>query len=362
MSVDEHFRNARIWKMLLHSIISDLACTEKYHLCKVSWIFPKVGGKMKVDSFLTLGGSERGWWTLNHTVLSSSTAPRTVIADAFSVLVMGYNICSFTWILIFQAFHRELRPLNKQSTPVEQLMESIRNSSIRSSLRKTSGPPPRPGERVTHMPENKRFHMNKTSSVGVSFLFESSRTGIEVSEDASLSGHSPSVVEKALPKRLEIRPAEERTMLDFEADLTDAEETDAESITSGGGGLLSRQTSTDSRAEDLVDRRRHSVSVCETPQRRKVRWGGESRAISVIDFFCWQPDSIGRQRKIYVTASSTSSSSAATSGSATPTSGRATPVADLQRGYSINTPQMHASLQSELLKSVRTSLYSCSFA
>ena len=39
---------------------------------------------------------------------------------------------------------RNLRPQRKESTPAEMLMESIRGSSARSSLRKTKGPPVKP--------------------------------------------------------------------------------------------------------------------------------------------------------------------------------------------------------------------------
>ena len=45
---------------------------------------------------------------------------------------------------ILQASDRKLAVIRKQSTPVELLMESIRNEKTRNSLRKTSGPPPRP--------------------------------------------------------------------------------------------------------------------------------------------------------------------------------------------------------------------------
>ena len=40
----------------------------------------------------------------------------------------------------FQASERQLNPIRKESTPVELLMESIRNSNARASLRKTGGP------------------------------------------------------------------------------------------------------------------------------------------------------------------------------------------------------------------------------
>ena len=45
--------------------------------------------------------------------------------------------------VFFQAFERQLPPQRKESTPVEMLMEDIRNSAGRSSLRKTAGPPTR---------------------------------------------------------------------------------------------------------------------------------------------------------------------------------------------------------------------------
>lgn len=45
---------------------------------------------------------------------------------------------------LFQVGERKLAVVRKQSTPVELLMESIRSEKSRSSLRKTSGPPPRP--------------------------------------------------------------------------------------------------------------------------------------------------------------------------------------------------------------------------
>ena len=44
----------------------------------------------------------------------------------------------------FQASERQLNPIRKESTPVELLMESIRNSDARASLRKTGGPRRRP--------------------------------------------------------------------------------------------------------------------------------------------------------------------------------------------------------------------------
>ena len=44
----------------------------------------------------------------------------------------------------FQASDRKLAAMRKQSTPVELLMEAIRCEKSRNSLRKTSGPPPRP--------------------------------------------------------------------------------------------------------------------------------------------------------------------------------------------------------------------------
>ena len=48
------------------------------------------------------------------------------------------NIC------LFQASERKLHPYRKESTPAEMLMESIRSSSARSSLRKTKGPKLKP--------------------------------------------------------------------------------------------------------------------------------------------------------------------------------------------------------------------------
>lgn len=85
--------------------------------------------------------------------------------------------------------------------------------------------------------------------------------------------------------------------------------------------------------------RRHSLSVCETPVRAR------------------------RQKKIFVKSDSTSTSSSgrtstATSGTTTPISGQATPKAreSPKPGltYTINTPEMHANLQSEFLQSVRS--------
>ena len=40
-----------------------------------------------------------------------------------------------------QATERKLHPQRKESTPQEMLMDSIRGSRARSSLRKTKGPP-----------------------------------------------------------------------------------------------------------------------------------------------------------------------------------------------------------------------------
>jgi len=48
---------------------------------------------------------------------------------------------------------RELTPLEKESTPGERLMESIRGSKGRMSLRKTSGPKPRPSLQERLYPE-----------------------------------------------------------------------------------------------------------------------------------------------------------------------------------------------------------------
>ncbi len=54
-------------------------------------------------------------------------------------LFCGEIHCSVD-ILRAQAQNRELAPLKRESTPVEALMDSIRNSGTRSSLRKTPGP------------------------------------------------------------------------------------------------------------------------------------------------------------------------------------------------------------------------------
>ena len=63
----------------------------------------------------------------------------------------------------FQAGERKLAVIRKQSTPLELLMESIRSSESRSSLRKTSGPPARQRLVVTTL-ESSRCRLSYDSS------------------------------------------------------------------------------------------------------------------------------------------------------------------------------------------------------
>ena len=59
---------------------------------------------------------------------------------------IGCSRCFFSCLQSsnLQASERQLQPKRKESTPVELLMDSIRNSDARASLRKTGGPPKRP--------------------------------------------------------------------------------------------------------------------------------------------------------------------------------------------------------------------------
>ena len=63
-----------------------------------------------------------------------------------------------------QASARKLAAMRKQSTPLELLMESIRSQESRNSLRKTSGPPPRPlGKHHSSHPHPPTNHRDEDS-------------------------------------------------------------------------------------------------------------------------------------------------------------------------------------------------------
>ena len=87
------------------------------------------------DKTRTAGSSQRArtfhMWNLTKSsnLWQSSFSPRSQYADMTDP---------------FQASDRKLAAMRKQSTPVELLMEAIRCEKSRNSLRKTSGPPPRP--------------------------------------------------------------------------------------------------------------------------------------------------------------------------------------------------------------------------
>ena len=54
------------------------------------------------------------------------------------------HLSFYSFFFHFQANQRQLAPLCQESTPVEKLMESIRNANAKTALRKTTGPPIRP--------------------------------------------------------------------------------------------------------------------------------------------------------------------------------------------------------------------------
>lgn len=261
------------------------------------------------------------------------------------------------------ASKRSIQPTRRESTPVELLMESIRNSKARSSLRKTAGPKPR----------------RKFASV-----HESSRTFIRDDELANgpttryntLGSQERPDGQDTTRKMVRVDQNDMDELLNFSGD-----ETDIESM-----GGLSRQVSRDSSvsnsdlrmttgnkystdeadvprrndisrvAKDLamygksseMDQRRHSVSVCETPM--KIRTNNP------------------RRQKLFIKSDSRSSTSLSSSNTTTPSSsGRATPIFGAQTNgtlaapleeesflspsYGLNTAQMHANLQSEFLQS-----------
>eukprot|EP00094_Tigriopus_californicus_P012961 TCALIF_12532-PA protein Name:"Similar to spir Protein spire (Drosophila melanogaster)" AED:0.16 eAED:0.16 QI:480/0.81/0.75/1/0.90/0.91/12/178/1180 len=262
------------------------------------------------------------------------------------------------------ASKRAIQPTRRESTPVELLMESIRNSKARSSLRKTAGPKPR----------------RKFMSV-----HESSRTFIQDDDVANgpktrfntLGSQDKPDGHHTTRKMIRVDQNDMDELLNFSGD-----ETDIESM-----GGLSRQVSRDSSvsnrdlrmmngdkhskdkpdvpqrndisrvAKDLamygkseeMDQRRHSVSVCETPVKMRTT----------------NP----RRQKLFIKADSRSSTSISSSNATTPSSsGRATPIFGahtneslaapsgeetfLSPSYGLNTAQMHANLQSEFLQSV----------
>ncbi|XP_059089116.1 protein spire-like isoform X2 [Tigriopus californicus] len=261
------------------------------------------------------------------------------------------------------ASKRAIQPTRRESTPVELLMESIRNSKARSSLRKTAGPKPR----------------RKFMSV-----HESSRTFIQDDDVANgpktrfntLGSQDKPDGHHTTRKMIRVDQNDMDELLNFSGD-----ETDIESM-----GGLSRQVSRDSSvsnrdlrmmngdkhskdkpdvpqrndisrvAKDLamygkseeMDQRRHSVSVCETPVKMRTT----------------NP----RRQKLFIKADSRSSTSISSSNATTPSSsGRATPIFGahtneslaapsgeetfLSPSYGLNTAQMHANLQSEFLQS-----------
>eukprot|EP00095_Tigriopus_kingsejongensis_P011473 maker-scaffold626_size122949-snap-gene-0.27 protein:Tk11473 transcript:maker-scaffold626_size122949-snap-gene-0.27-mRNA-1 annotation:"spire " len=274
-------------------------------------------------------------YTLNK-IMVNGEIPQTIKQDAHDIILEFIR----SRPPLRPASKRAIKPLRRESTPVEQLMESIRNSRARSSLRKTPGP----------MPRRKFASVHERSRTFVSGDMASKRGPI-------LSRPSQEAESESYDTRKMIRVDQNAMdeLLNFSGDETDLE--------SQGG--LSRQVSRDSSlvseeriskgtqdrtdlprvSKDLamygespgVDQRRHSLSVCETPRRpTNGTWG--------------------RRQKLHIKSDSRSSTSRSSSGTTTPSSGQVTPTfpspdALGAPGFGVNTPQMHANLQSEFLQS-----------
>jgi len=159
------------------------------------------------------------------------------------------------------ASERQLNPIRKESTPVELLMESIRNSDARASLRKTGGPRRRP-------------QANRQNS-------ESSRT--KLLDDENID-HASAEDFKDARRKVTLDPSLVDDLLNF----SDGEESEFEEGMSKQGSLDSilshessnwnllnnnqscdiattNNTSSPTKSNKRGHQRRHSLTVCETP-------------------------------------------------------------------------------------------------
>jgi len=190
------------------------------------------------------------------------------------------------------ASERQLQPKRKESTPVELLMDSIRNSNARASLRKTGGPPKRP----------LMLRLNSNSSTT-----ESSRT--RILDDENLEDD----IKSGTRRKVTLDPG----LLDDLLNFSDEEESETEDQLSRQGSLDSIMSGVPESPQKSPQKsfkkghqRRHSLTVCETPK----------RTIS---------ESKPRKPPMFETQTSTISNvsveSSSSSGSVTPTSQHSTP-------------------------------------
>jgi len=222
---------------------------------------------------------------------------------------------------------RQLAAMRKQSTPVELLMESIRSEQSRNSLRKTSGPAPRP--------------LVLTS-------VESSRCRLGDWE----VGASPQFGKKMIKPD----PDLVSSLLNFsdDGDTDSGDDHDQEPDTKQPSSQCS-QSSGDRRSSwrkqcaldtilhgpRLTQQRRHSVSVCQTPT---------SSGPPPLPSQPQQP-----QKKISVSTEpddevSLQSTSSLCSSQRSLASGLSSPDVDIS-SYQLNTPAMHANLHTEFIHS-----------
>merc|ERR1719266_835133 len=122
---------ARLWRQILTDIRSGVK------LKKVN--FTKTPVEYELAPYEMLMSDIQKGPRLNKIMVDGELPPR-LKKDAHDIILQFIR----TRPPLKPAAERQLLPARKESTPVELLMESIRNSNARASLRKTGGPRRRP--------------------------------------------------------------------------------------------------------------------------------------------------------------------------------------------------------------------------
>jgi len=304
---------------------------------------------------------------------------------------------------------RKLTPCRKESTPAEMLMESIRGSSARSSLRKTKGPPvkslrmrlgyetSRCEEEEFESEENNNDARRKVtldpSLVQNMLNFSDEESDEEITspsysrqtsrdstleDDESVSAYAKrkqiqaicQSEKKSQKQCIETKKTINKASVNYSkmAELLVDENSCQTQYYKGSNKNI--ECNNDPSPENEKDdksiketspkkrQRRHSLTVCETPSRKKS--DSDSISSSNFDDPETSQNSTFAQRKMLATQMSKMSMSATSIASASSVSNSrcSTPVEsttpdhfDDETDYDLNTPQMHANLHSEFLQS-----------
>lgn len=251
--------------------------------------------------------------------------------------------------------------MRKESTPIELLMESIRNTNPRTSLRKTGGPPRRTLSECELKADLSGFffkcsilvnRLNSNSSV------ESSRTRIMDDDDEERDDNDEDHKGR---RKVTLDPGLLDDLLNF-SDEDESSDQDEEyskkgsldSIFSASGSSWNLNNNKDvppsetspEKVARFGHQRRHSLTVCETPKRVNP---------DVTSSKPRKPPDLVFSTQI----STVSTISTASSGSVTPTSDPTTPTfegcqsPELPALSKSSMAQMQARLHAEFLQSVR---------